>query len=540
MPISFYPYLNLYAHYMSWAEIDKNGVAKKRKSNITDIRLFYTSLILCTIFGCLWSVGLAYYHRYTWSHGTQQNYKWIHLITDCIKIPLLINYFLVLCILLLSHHKRYPLLYLMKTARFRCIYIIIFIILTLLALIPFIVWTISPRFDWYHRHSIIPQNNIICKKYLICKYFSIWDITHYFIYFIIIPFIIIIIFVIYFYFVSEYRWSSVDIDCNHKSTLSITGNGLIFLSNNNNDNNNDYMVHGNVTINDIKSIDDRHRAPINEYSKIKSWIIIIMFLVIFGIMWMIMDIYLSSNLEIPDNYYEQYYLGFLFLTSIMKMFQKRLGQIVDQMRISNDPNNAYFLSIEYLFEWIISTFYFTEVRFLFIFNTPQTITFIRTMSIHLISEVFQSRIRFTTVYYYGTKKLIEIIINKYPSMKDSFHDDSSLKEWFNRMSMDFAARYYTSIVTGCSMLLFLWLIGEKNLKQYYYVSSYQRVMIYIFISIIIDFLYHWIVFTINVFWNDYNSLSQWNMYFESLNKTQIFIFFSGWICIFLVFYFNFI
>lgn len=533
MPISFFPYLNLYSNYLSWAEIDKNGTAKKRKSNIRDVILFYTSLILCVLFSSAWSVLLGYYHIYTWQNATEQNYKWIHLATDCIKIPILINYFLILCILLLSHHKLYPLLHSIKKPRFKIVCIIILLFVTILCLIPFVSWTISDKFDWYHRHSIIPQSNIVCDKYLICKYFSIWDVTHYFIYFITTPLIIIIIFITYFHFITD-RWQSVDINDSHKRTLSLVDNQFICFTNN------DQMVHGNVTVNDAASIESRKTTQQSEYSETKSWFIIISFLLVFGFMWMLMDVYLSPNLSIPDDYYEEYYLGFLCLVTVYKSLMKRLGQIVDQMRIYRDPNHAYCISIEYMFEWIISVFYFTEVRFLFIFNTPTTPTFCRTISIHLVSEVFQSRIRFTTIYYYGTKKLIDKIIDKYPSLEETFVDDSSLKEWFNRMSMDFVARYYTSVVTGVSMLVYLWLIGEHNVEKHYYVSSYGRVMVYTFISVIVDVLYHWIVFTINVYWNDYNSLSEWNMYFESLNKTQVFLFFSCWISIYLVFYFNFI
>merc|ERR1712129_680337 len=109
-------------------------------------------------------------------------------------------------------------------------------------------------------------------------------------------------------------------------------------------------------------------------------------------------------------------------------------------------------------EWYYSYLYWFGLRDLVLFNTLGLTAFSQTLIIHLLSEIGQSSIRFSALYYRHTDKV---------QCHHLFADDSDLEQWRNRMSMDLVLRLYASITSGVVVAFMLIAMGEKGFDETY-------------------------------------------------------------------------
>ena len=104
-----------------------------------------------------------------------------------------------------------------------------------------------------------------------------------------------------------------------------------------------------------------------------------------------------------------------------------------------------------------------------------------------MSEIFESNIKFTNLYFVTASKCLLMLHDKAYFIWRHFEDNSDKKEWRRRLSMDLICRFYASLLTGIFEICYFLLKESK-----WPLLS----IIYLIISVLIEFIYYIVTFII--------------------------------------------
>ena len=153
-------------------------------------------------------------------------------------------------------------------------------------------------------------------------------------------------------------------------------------------------------------------------------------------------------------------------------------------------------------EILFSMFYFVLFRFLLI----ERLSFVNELSLfieitlmHLVSEIFQSILQFSTFYFLNIRgKIKNMLKNRNIIVTHSLiKDESNIQEWKTRHCIDIGIRIIILFVTNCITMFHIFSFGYK----YYGLSQNQFLngLWYNFVSLLIDIIYFATVGCINYY-----------------------------------------
>ena len=244
----------------------------------------------------------------------------------------------------------------------------------------------------------------------------------------------------------------------------------------------------------------------------------------FGIIWFLflcMLYLLLSKYVAVDGDLERYFFGLLISTSLFKFLTKIIARRIDVLSItycghiySNYTAGAHhiasFVSVEMVMEVIFSVLYYTYYYCYFVIELSSINkfdTFIVITIYHVLSEVCQSILRFSSYYFDKTAQIYKIcdkFLNDHKMNKTRriylkmFRDDSTFIEWQTRHSIDMSLRMVALVSSFVFTLIYLTVIGKKTLGINSY-NSFYYALFYFSASFIVDMIYFLCVFLINNF-----------------------------------------
>ena len=253
------------------------------------------------------------------------------------------------------------------------------------------------------------------------------------------------------------------------------------------------------------------------------WCILFIILLCFIMVWF--NIEYALNL----NFYVSYW-QFIALITINKFILKRVGRKVDRMKSINDDYNHY-ISIEYSMEWFFSCIYWNWMLTFCIFNDLSAYNFVMIIGFHFVLEIIETNIKFTQLYFDTTAKWTQ----SWDHRDDEYccfslrklYDDSNIKEWRIRLSMDIMARFYCSFIITVLKLIHCGLLGRKGVMQYYdskvgdTAQQYNHALMYVGIAGILELLHYLLTFAVTNKMHGFNILTVFLNYVISMKRLQI-------------------
>ena len=213
-------------------------------------------------------------------------------------------------------------------------------------------------------------------------------------------------------------------------------------------------------------------------------------------------------LEAPffKHYWEQWYVGWLCLTSFVKLLLKMISRQIDRYRIkirllchclcsyqsqvvsiANSKNIAAatskpyaydknrltqeleIFSMEWFTELIMSMLYWIIYRNNVVYYAAilSTKRMMITWMFHIASEMFETSFKLLKLYFNCSEYISRQYMNNVLSSDDDsvFFDDSNYDQWYVRCSIDIMIRFTVELVNGLWVIYFLIILGEKDYNE---------------------------------------------------------------------------
>lgn len=253
----------------------------------------------------------------------------------------------------------------------------------------------------------------------------------------------------------------------------------------------------------------------------------ILFIMFYVVLWITFWIFYSIKDELIEQYWLHLYIGFFIWHSLFKFIFKRIGRKCDEMRQYNECN--HYFSCEYFVQWTFSCIYENWIRMSIAFQTPQLTEFIIALCIHSLSQLFQANIRFSSMYFKISNKILNGTYSKCNIMcilQQFFTSQSDVVLWRNRLSMDMMLSFFASILNGLLVGFSLFLYGPKFYKLLFGSSNdYERAIKYTFISVFIDFILYIFSFIYHKWMNGFFMIELFVKYIFSMTILHRLLFF---------------
>ncbi len=213
------------------------------------------------------------------------------------------------------------------------------------------------------------------------------------------------------------------------------------------------------------------------------------------------------------NYTNSYYLILLTSCSIKKIL-KKIANKCDEIRMVHNTQNSY-LSLQYFIEFYVSLIYYYWLRQFVAYHTFEDwSTFAVLIIFHILSEICESCIRFSTVYHkliYRNENIIFFFLKT----------NDALSTWHDRMSMDFVIRYFAALLTGVLWIITFLSNGKRVWVTYWNsLEKYENGIMFLLLNIAVDILYFFIVYTYNYSVNKYNIFNCFYAWLNSMNAME--------------------
>ena len=247
----------------------------------------------------------------------------------------------------------------------------------------------------------------------------------------------------------------------------------------------------------------------SNYLMLKCQRRLILYLILYWIIFVIFSIVVlfAGNVKMErfsdGTYWQQWFVQWLFVTSITKFVLKRISRSIDTERIkyqllSTNPSvnyadsyNTYHLkfdqqsamlgnhvtctytfnlfSMEWISEVFLSLVYWFMYRACYVSHIMHLNKWnlIFLLVLHLISESIETNIRLSKTYFDLTRKFLNCINVKHKLChlisvfyNNCMFDDSNYSQWTKRYSIDITIRFIVAIITGICQLLLVILAGK--------------------------------------------------------------------------------
>ena len=227
----------------------------------------------------------------------------------------------------------------------------------------------------------------------------------------------------------------------------------------------------------------------------------------------------------------EYYYGLIFTISLFKLILKFIARKIDIINVNRhrarDQHNHItdivdnwhcYVSMEMFVEFFMNFVYFTYYYQMFIYELSQSYICgaLYIIFSHIFSELCQSVIRFSKIYFNITQNICSNIKNhdNYSNNNNMFgkasslllyvfEDDSTLVEWRTRHSIDVSMRAIAFVIAfvwfGFDLISIpykYWLISNK--------SDYYNGVFYLFLSFSCDLVYFIFLTFFNHCCNEFN------------------------------------
>ena len=202
----------------------------------------------------------------------------------------------------------------------------------------------------------------------------------------------------------------------------------------------------------------------------------------------------------------------------------------------------HFISFELFIEFAVNSMYFNFYYYVFIIELSKIgafSSFLVITVIHVGSEIYQSIIRFSKVYFDLTKesnsKLDEMRVNwrdgfagfMIGALSNSFSDNCTFIEWQTRHSIDMSMRFFAMISMFTMFLSQIFVIGRKG----FYIETkneYYTALLYLCSSFVIDTIYFWSIFWYNCKYKQFNIWKPFLFVYLSDYRVVLTIFIFGY------------
>ena len=222
--------------------------------------------------------------------------------------------------------------------------------------------------------------------------------------------------------------------------------------------------------------------------------------------------------------YKEPYIIVIFYCGVfcVKLMMKKIGRMVDFERLNNSDFEFY-ISFEYLMEWSFCVYYWSWIRYYILFSDLELSSYITLISIHFISEILETNIKYLRIYFNTITDIINSLKYKYYGkyIYRMFKDNSNIVQWHRRISLDNILRFYASLLSG--IFTFLILIKHNNNK-----SQILITIIFIFI----EWIYYIISFYITYKMIHFNILQPYILWIQNMSYSHM----ISLLCIFFSFF----
>lgn len=384
------------------------------------------------------------------------------------------------------------------------------------ALIPSILLLIF--YPNLNENIIVDTSVNVCKPYLHCSPYS-WFI---FLKESIFPglYLPVVYFIMYSIYVREVFEGITDDEMEGNLQM------ILLVENNNN----------NISNKDDKSVSEQADSSImisdvrddpQSNTKHVLWCCLFIVLLCFMMIWINIEYAINFSFDKNDIEFYEFYWQFMALIVCIKFIIKRVGRKIDRIKSMKDDYNHY-ISIEYIMEWFFSCIYWNWIRTFCVFNDLNVYNYIMVISVHFILEIIETNIKFTEKYFnLTTEWTLSWADNNRGCLCRKLYDNSNIKEWRTRLSMDIMARFYCGFIINILQLLHIGLLGSKGVKQYYdsrtgsTQQQYDKALIYLIIATILELIHYLLTFIfVNKIYK-FNILTVFLNYVISMKRLQI-------------------
>lgn len=257
----------------------------------------------------------------------------------------------------------------------------------------------------------------------------------------------------------------------------------------------------------------------------------------------------SIQSHIFANNWEYWYYIFLSFMIVVKYVFKKIARNIDTLYVKiyfinhthdhdiDDPNyhhdnQMYFLSFEWLNELYFSMVYWRVYRVYVCNYLPSLSVFITSIFFHLLSDIIESCVKISTIYYTITKDVIILRIRKSLYLNDHnndhnnnpnydnidhdvqisvikmfirnivgewwLYDDSTVIEWQTRCSIDIVTRLFVAVLASIAQACQLFAVGRAGYESLFDTNKEDnrkaqeqndKAQLYNVISLIIEVVY---------------------------------------------------
>ena len=258
-------------------------------------------------------------------------------------------------------------------------------------------------------------------------------------------------------------------------------------------------------------------------AQIHGFICLILLFLSWSTFWIL---YCLQN-NIYNKYYILIYILFSFWYNLLKnIFTRIICRKIDTIRyLNNSKCKSLTISFEYLFNWIFICVYWNWLRILIGCHTPNLSSFIISICLHALIELFEINIRLTR-YYFNYRMYFVNIFSKKSDLFETFIDTkNSFIEWKCRLSMDIILKFYASILNVILVALGIYGYGPTFFEAMFGLQTYNKALSYTLISTAVDIIYFLITFYFHKKYYKFSIITSFVEYINKFSKCQLIFYF---------------
>ena len=257
-----------------------------------------------------------------------------------------------------------------------------------------------------------------------------------------------------------------------------------------------------------------------------NMVISIGYLSVFAFCWTWFFLFSDLNVQFAKQQFSMVVWTFTALNIICKLILKKLGRMIDGFRqnsfVERHRNIISRMNLEYLTEWIFGCFYWNWLRNWVALDARSWTEYLLFFSIHFISEIFESNVKFTKLYFNYSLRIQNYLqrkgINKYFCIFS--HDKSDFDEWRNRISMDIMARFYCSLICGLITLTWYATYSPTVFADRYDNAQFDKSVSFLSVAIGSEIVHYLLTFYVVYQCGGFNITQPFIEYVESIGETK--------------------
>ena len=212
----------------------------------------------------------------------------------------------------------------------------------------------------------------------------------------------------------------------------------------------------------------------------------------------------NINISVLESQFEVTYIIVLCIISIYKHMMKLIGRLCDHFRFRSSDYNFY-LSLEYLTEWIYGLMYWIWLRNNWMYHQPSLGIFILQLVLtHILTEIIATNIKYSKCYY----RFIHKLLDKYSAKHGKFEhlmqfilsDAINIDVYKTHLGICIITRFYIAVITGFIHLIYLLIVGPKSIEDFdenkFNKNNYYEAMFHGLLLLIYEIVYYGMTFQV--------------------------------------------